>query len=235
MVVIKTVEEKFNLHKKRLNKLFAWGVKKGYIGMYNEDLIIKLRTIYYGGIPASILLLSNGMCNGHCYDRALLLSRAFLNEEDDVKLIYASINSLRLNPKFINDADPLYADHCIVERITKDGQHIIYDTSTGFIYDKELYWKMEHPKVRKINNKKSIIDYIKLDEDCYPEDVERDKYASVITLPILEMTCKNLGEFYANVGIKLLQREIELFKQLIDYNSLCKEVDEDMIRLGLKR
>ena len=32
------------------------------------------------------------------------------------------IDSLKLNPKFISDS-LLYADHCIVERITKDDKY----------------------------------------------------------------------------------------------------------------
>ena len=83
---------------------------------YDGHLIKKLRKVYYGGIPASVILISDGMTNGHCYDRALLMSRAFLDDEDSVKLIYADIDSLKLNPKFISDS-PLYADHCIVERM----------------------------------------------------------------------------------------------------------------------
>ena len=232
---VKTDEEKWGLHRKRLEYLFFWGLKKGYISTYDDALIKKLRTIYYGGLPASVLLLCRGMSNGHCYDRALLLSRAFLDLEDDIKLIYASINSLRLNPEYIDKDDPLYADHCIVERVTKDDHHIIYDTSSGLMYDKNLYWKMEHPKVRKINGKKSIIEYINKDEDYYPEDIERDKYASTITIPIIEMNYKNKNELYAAKGIELLQREVEHYKKVIDYESVEKEVDEDMIRLGLKK
>ena len=37
-------------------KLILYGLKKGLITPYNDSLIEKLRTIYYGGIPASIIL-----------------------------------------------------------------------------------------------------------------------------------------------------------------------------------
>lgn len=43
------------------------------------------------------------------------MSRAFLDEKVNVQLLYASIDSLKLNPKLIDDNNPLYADHCIVE------------------------------------------------------------------------------------------------------------------------
>ena len=225
---------KWDLHNYKSKKLLLWGLKHGYIALYNDELIEKLRTIYYGGIPASILLLSDGISNGHCYDRALLMSRAFLDEKGDVQLLYASIDSLRLNPKFIDDTDPLYADHCIVEVIS-DGNHFIIDTSAGFVYDKKIYWLMEHPKIRKINKKDSIIRFVESEEYYHPEDIERDKYASPLILPMIEMTYGRPNEMYSMLGIELLQREIEHFKETINYEGICQEIDEDMKRLGFRK
>ena len=225
---------KWDLHQKKANLLYSWGLKNGKIKTYDEELIQKLRKVYYGGIPASVILLSNGMTNGHCYDRALLMSRAFLDDEGDVKLLYATIDSLKLNPKFISD-EPLYADHCIVERTTKNGQHLIYDTSSGFIYDKDLYWKMENPKVRHVNNKESIKTFLEEDEEHYPEDLERDKYIAPLVLPMIEKTFGKPTEMYSLKGIELLQREIEYYKNTIKYNDVVDEIDKDMKRLGIRK
>lgn len=213
---------KWDLHSYKQKALLIWGLKNGLITFYDDQLIEKLRKVYYGGIPASVILLSDGMTNGHCYDRALLMSRAFLDDEDDVQLLYADIDSLKLNPEFISDS-PLYADHCIVERITKDGKHLIYDTSSGFVYDKKLYWLMEHPKVRKINSKESIIKFINEDEDFHPEDVERDKYIAPLVLPMIEKTFGKPNEMYSLLGIELLQREIEYYKKSINYDGVVKK------------
>ena len=227
-------EKKWNLFNLKEKKLLIYGLKTGKITPYDDKLIEKLRTIYYGGIPASILLLSDGMSNGHCYDRALLMSRAFLDTDDDVKLIYASIDSIKLNPKYQNRNDSMFADHCFVERTTSDGKKLIYDTSTGFIYDKKLYWLMEHPKVRKENNKEAIIKFIKADEDRFPENIERDKYVAPLILPYIEMSYGRPNEMYSMMGIELLQREIEHFKKSINYDDVCKEIDEDMKKYGFK-
>ena len=229
-----TQEIKWKLHNYKNKKILIWGLKNGLIIPYDDRLIEKLRSIYYGGIPASIILLSDGLCNGHCYDRAVLLSRAFFDEEDDIKLLYARINSLKLNPELAGK-DDIHYDHCIVERITKNGKHLIYDTSTGLIYDKRLYWLSEHPKIRKINDKESIIKFVREDEEYEPEDIERDKYAAPFILPMIEATYGRPNEMYSTLGIELLQREIELFKQDIQYDDICREIDEDMKRLGLRK
>ena len=68
---------KFDLHQKKYKMLLIYGLSKGLIFPYDDELIERLRNVYYGGVPASIILLSNGLSNGYCYDRALLMARAF--------------------------------------------------------------------------------------------------------------------------------------------------------------
>lgn len=201
---------RWKLNEYKIKKLLLLGLKTGLIDIYNDELIEKLRNIYYCGIPASIILLSIYLSNGNCYDRALLLSRAFLDEEDDIKLICADIDNIKLNPKFISD-EPSYAEHCFLERITKDGRHLIYDTSTGFVYDKKLYWAMEKPKIYKIIDKETIIKY-------YEENLEEQKIdytlMNDIIIPNVELTYGDNNEIYAMEGI--LQREVARYKKYYD-------------------
>ena len=231
----KLQELKWQAYNYKSRKLLLWGLKKSYITPYNDELIKKLRTIYDGGIPASILLLSDGMSNGFCYDRALLMARAFLDEDVDVKLLYASVDCLRLNPKLITSLNPNYADHCVVCITSKLGKQFIIDTSSGFIYDKNLYFLMEHPKIRKINDKDAIIKFVESQKHYYPEDIENDKYIAPSILPIIEMTYGQKNELYSMEGLELLQREIEHFKEVINYDKVCHEIDEDMEKLRLKK
>ena len=93
---------------------------------------------------------------------------------------------------------------------------------------------MEHPRVRKKNSKEAIMEFIKLDEEYYPENIERDKYASPLILPFIEMSYGRPNEMYSMLGIELLQREIEHFKNVINYDQVCKEMDEDMKKYGFK-
>ena len=225
---------KWYLYQKKYKMLLIYGLQHGLIFPYDDKLIEKLRNIYYGGIPASIILLSDCMSNGHCYDRALLMSRTFLDDEDDIKLLYGDIDSIKLNPRFISDF-PHYANHCFVERITKDGRHLIYDTSCGFVFDKKLYWLMERPRLRHTNNKESIRKFIEEEEDRFPEDAERDKYVSPLILPIIEATFGRPTEMYSLNGIELLQREINHFKEQIKYDDVVREINEDMKKVRLRK
>ena len=225
---------KWMLHNFKKDIIFSYGFNKNMINFYDEELIKKLRTIYSGVLPASILLLSNFMSNGKCYESALLLSKSFLDSEDDVKLIYASIDSIKLNPINQFDSNPLYSDHCFVERITKDGKDLIYDTSKGLIYDKKLYWLMENPKVRKITSKEEIINYINRNKDTL-DNVKSDKRNSLLLIPLIEDTYEYPNEIYAHLDGGLLQREVNIFKKSINYDELQKEAEQDMKKLFLKK
>lgn len=214
-------EKEWKIYCEKSDALLIEGLEKGLISLYDDKLIEKLRNIYYGGVPASIILLSDAMTNGYCYDRAFLLARAFLDTDDDINLIYATVDSLRLNPEYICD-DSLYADHCIVSRTTKDGRCLIYDTSTGFVYDKEMYWLIENPKIRKIDNKESIRKFLLEEEKINPNCTKSDKYVAEIILPMLEAKALKEDEMYSAKGIELLQREIEHYKQEIGYSAKNK-------------
>lgn len=219
---------KWMLHNLKKDIIFLYGFNKNLINFYDEDLIKKLRNIYNGALPASILLLSNFMSNGKCYESALMLSKAFLDSEDDVKLIYASIDSIKLNPINQFDFNPLYADHCFVERITKDGKDLIYDTSKGLIYDKKMYWLMEKPKIRKITSKEEIINYISKNNNPL-DDIKSDKRNSLLLIPLIEDTYEYPNEIYARLDGGLLQREVNIFKKSINYNELDQDIKSNIL------
>lgn len=172
------------------------------------------------------LIYKIGRTNGYCYDRALLASRAFLDDGNvDVSLLYVSINSLRLNPKYVNNKDPMNSDHCVVEITYDTGKSFIIDTSVGFIYEKSLYWKIEKPKVRHRNNKERIRQFLAEDSIFHPEYREEDKCMAPLILQQIENTFKRTTEMYAINGIELLQIEIEHYKQEINYDIVKREME----------
>ena len=193
-------------------QLLMWGLKRGYIKPYSEELIEKLRSNYYGGVPASILLLCRSLTDGNCYDRALLMSRAFLDDDGDVRLIYATVADLKLNPIY-KDRD---GDHCFVERITETGKHFIYDTSMGFVYTKWIYWLIDLPKVRLIRGKDEINKFLEEEKGVCSDTspyVDSD-FALKLIIPSIEANYNKHGEMYASFGI--LQKEVELFRQKLE-------------------
>ncbi len=173
------------------------------------------------------------LCDGHCYDRVLLLTHAF--KEDQFQLVDVNINTIRLNPNIIDKSRNIstgelgknYANHCFVEKKEADGSIWVYDTTARLVIEKELYYQMEEPEITKINSKQATEDYFEYIE-TEQADIERDKYASIIVIPNIEATITDQDPYR-----EMLKREIEIFKEKIGYDALCKEVEEDMKRVGI--
>lgn len=218
----KLYQLRWNLFYKKYIQYVKYGFKKGLVNTYEDELIENLRHVYYGGIPASIIILSHKMCNQKCYDRAFLLTLGF-NNNDDFRLICADINRIKFNLLNFDSNDEHYGNHCFVERTKSDGTKWIYDTTSGLVWQKELYWKIEQPKITEIYNKNQIVqsqDYI----DIKNANIDNDKYIFTTLLPIIKSNTNSDTEMYYH---KLL-KEIEYYKQEINYNSICNEVDKDI-------
>lgn len=181
--------------------------------LYEEELIQQLREIDDMGIPGSILLLSNRCSNGHCYERALLLSEAFLRMGEDVKLISAEINALRLNPAYKKEKEKNedYAIHYFVERNIRNVPYI-YDTSKGKSFEKTKYWLIEQPRRVQIQEKEDLEEWIQKD---LKKGLECSKEYYLKWLQGLEHTYLDYRERYAFDDCRLLQREAEYFKNKV--------------------
>lgn len=225
-------ELKWKLYKLKKRTLIIWGLDNGFVYPYDEKLIENLRNVYYGGIPASILLLCQSLSNGFCYDRSVLVTLGF--GEDDFNVINGGIDGIKLNPKYIDRnlgyPSEYYDNHSFAERIFSDGSSWIYDTSVGLVFDKRLYYLIQKPRIRKINNKQATLEF-KEYQDIKNANIERDKYVLPLVLPMIENIINSTKCLYE----EYLRKEIELLKQRLDYDGLCQEIDDDMVRLGIRK
>ena len=133
---------------KKHTKMLVYGFKHGLVFPYPDALFDALRPYSLGGIPASIVLFDNELCNGKCYDRARLMSLAFA----DSTVVHADINSLRAQT---SDGSP---EHAFVE--TEEfggGKTWVVDTSIGLVFDKDYYYKFEEPKVNHVFKKDTLM------------------------------------------------------------------------------
>jgi len=215
---------KWKLYLKKRELLYDFGFKHGLIVPYSQKFIQNLREVYYGGVPASVILLSINLCNGRCYDRALLATFGF--GDDDFQLVDADINSIALNPDYASHS----GNHCFAERTTKDGRTWVYDTSVGLVFDKRLYYLIENPRITKINSKEDTISFCDY-QDIKNANINKDKYVLPLVLPRIELWAQCGEEPYAQA----LLREIDWFKESIGYEAICAEVDSDMKAKGISR
>lgn len=232
-------EKRWILYRKRYEVLFNEGVKKGLICCYDDELIENLRHVYFGGLPLSILMLCNKACNGYCNDRAIYLTFGFL--EDDFRVVNADIDSIKLNPEYIekaraNKVGTNYGEHRFVERRKKDGTTWVYDTLLCLAFEKTLYYEMQHPKIKSVMNKQETMNLGEFQE-LKKANIHQEKYALPIILPIYEYeanhaTYKVTEKIMVDYTDKL-KNEIELLKNEIEYDSVRSEVINDMKSMGI--
>lgn len=207
----KIQELKFKLFQKKYSTIFMWGLRRGYIYPYRTEFIDKLRDVYYNSIPASILLLTKGKCYERCYDMALLLSHVF--KEENYILVDAVIDSINLPPQNIDQCmkNPDMQEpgmHRFLESVDKDGKALVYDTNRGMVFEKNIYYLLERPRIKKIYTSNEKLEYL----------FEKNKEGNDL------MTQYYLGEvedmvpdtfFYHQERLK---KEIEIFKEKMDYH-----------------
>ena len=155
---------------KKHSLLMKLGFKLGLIGGYSDFFIKRLRDVYYGGIPASIILLNPQSCRCKCYDRAVLACLAL--EDMDYQVVHANIDTIRYNYKTIEEVNywlskgktisKKYPNHCFVE-VTIDGRTWVIDTTDALVYDKRLYYLINSPEINCIRSKEETMafpDYV---------------------------------------------------------------------------
>lgn len=155
---------RWKLYELKISILFNHGIEKGLIKSYGDDVTQKSKTICCGSIPLSILLLDYHMVQGRCYNRAALLTLCFWN--DDFKVVTACIDDLKYNPFYVGkykngEVDDEIFNHCFVERKMEDGTVWVYDTSTGLMFEKSLYYRMQNPKIIEEKGKEEVLEYLK--------------------------------------------------------------------------
>lgn len=223
-------ESKWKLHCKKYDALLLEGAEKGLVKLYDQELLEKLRHVYVGGLPVSFIILHDCFSNGHCYDVAPLITYAF--GDDNYTVVKGDVDTIKLNPKYIDKKNAgmlgdSYADHCFVEREEKDGKTWVYDTSNGMIFEKELYYALERPNIRKRHSKQATIDYLRTMEGESP-GIDEDKYALPLIIPCIE-----LGLMFGYGPIQkiykdYLDNELKLLKEELNYDEIVEEIHADM-------
>ncbi len=210
------------IFQEKRNRDIAKGLKSGKVFPYPMNLIDRLRPFHYGGFPLSIMMMINELCNGKCYDRAKLMSLAF----SDAKVVYADIESLRLSGN--KKSGERYAEHAFVE--TEEfggGKTWVIDTSAGLIFEKKFFYDLENVSINYVFSKEELMK-TEIINSVLTSNFENDKYALVLTLPLIEQAVKESNWFSTIIYREVVTRELERFKKAINYDSIQADVDEDI-------
>ena len=199
------------------DRLTKRGLLNGDILPYPDEVFENLRPYNCGGVPASIILFINEMCNGKCYDRALLMTMAF----KDCQQVNATVEYLR--KPYGEDR----AGHSYVETNDFGKDTWVLDTTLGLMYKKKLYDKLEKPNVFKVNSKQDCMDFI-VTQEMLANDFEQSKYWLPLILPNIERIVEESQDPITSLYSEKVKKEIAHFKQTINYDAIVAEIQADM-------
>lgn len=222
---------RWNLFLNRYFLLYSYGIRNGLIQLYDQELIDNLSNVCYGGVPLSIMLLDKRFCDRKCYERGPLISLGF--GDDDFRVVDAKINGLLLRDSYAElhrrgMLSDLYGEHCFVERTRSDGSVWVYDTSVGLVFEKNLYYRMQNPDIRVVNDRDTTLEYLKY-EFLDDSDLNRDKEVLPMILPDIESNLEPLQSSYLGV----LKDEISKLKCRVNYEMICSERENEMRSMGI--
>lgn len=136
---------------------------------YEDDLIEKLRNLYYEGLPLSIVLHSKYHCVTWCHHMAFQLSRGM----DDFKLIRGNINVYQVREE---------PNHSWVE---KDG--FVYDTTDGFKWKKEIYYQYFGAVPIETYNKDNYMNFEFYQQELEKAVIKPDDIELLLNLELVEL------------------------------------------------
>ncbi len=211
------MEKNMKKFQKKHTKYLVHGFKNKLVFPYPDVLFNALRPFQLGGLPASIVLFDNELCNGKCYDRARLMSLAF----DDATVVHADINSLRVQ-------DCGSPEHAFLEtKAFGGGRTWVIDTSIGLIFDKDYYYKFEQPKINHVFPKE-VLKKDPMLHEIVASNFANDKYMLPIYLPNVEASIAHSNHLGTVMYREKILAEIEIFKKKIGYDAIRKEIDDDI-------
>ena len=224
-----TIYEKlrWNLFKIKEKVLMEYGMQNSLITSYDKELINNLHNIYYGGLPISLLILNQRQCLRKCYDKALLLSLGL--KDYDYKMIDADVDYIELRPSSCDIAKKTnnkhIGNHCFIEATIKNVKRVIYDTNQGLMYDRNLYYMINSPKITKIHTKEEVENYIEYQEiiEYNKKGIGEDRYFLPTLIELLEININNGCTYLYS---ELIKEELEKYKEEIGYSSIIEEVKE---------
>ena len=211
---------KWELFKLKRDAMYLYGKKHNKIFAYDEKLISRLRSYYFGPLPLSVLLLLEKAVDGFCYDCAPLIVYGFL--EDEFEYMSGDTDSIKLNPDNISQyregvLGELYGEHAIIVRKIDEDLELVYDVSLGLIFEKDFYFKLENFKTRVRRSKNETIDRANFECTHVSKLDQEERFFPPSILSLFEKFSA-VQEFYTDD----LANEFKILKEKIYTGNLSK-------------
>lgn len=204
--------------------LFDKACEKGLIQEFDQATITNLRKLYFSCLSGLLYVYGHDTTFSTLGNKLLLLSHALENE--DFELVHGETNSTREIMFFQYNQEHL--DHNSWIEVKKGNKTWVYDPFSLLMFNKDVYYELENPKVGQRIPKKDIISHPSRKEDDFfqisdtwllPEYLQRLEKKSETSpykdLLQTEITRLKAVSNYDNI-------KLDIFKEMWDYNKTKK-------------
>lgn len=194
--------------------IYTIGLIRNQVSYFEPEIFEKLKKHQYGGIPLNILIGSDKLANGKCYDRVMGLTFAF----DNCVLVHGD---LTIYAKVIGEKE---YDHAWVEV-----GDFVYDTTWGIKINKKLYYKWMGVKVIKKMNKVQMLEheyYVEQKESKIEDNLNVIDIIMPLIIPILERELKEYERIKSEYHICLTKTFIQECKDLLEHPRVKELIKE---------
>lgn len=203
-------------------KIYEKAYKQGLIQPFDQELLTKLREIYFSCISGVLYLYCEPTSFETIANKMLILSHAFDNE--DYELVHGPTDSTRDIHFFLYKAPHLDFNSWI--EIKKGNRTWVYDTFSMLKIDKEVFYKLENPTIERRIKSEQIKAHPSRIEDDFNHI--SDEWLLVSYIPRYEEECKN------NPHKNIIKPEIARFKERVGYDDIVKQYKQETMIFSKK-
>lgn len=144
-------------------EIYNKAVAEGKITHFDQTTITRLRKLYYGLYSGLIYMYMEPTTFNNIGNKVELLTHVF--EDKKYNLVHGDIDSTQKIPFFMYGVEHLDSNSWI--EVEEGNKTWVYDTFSLMKIEKEVYYKLENPKVNKVIPKRAIMEHPGRDRDDY--------------------------------------------------------------------
>lgn len=196
--------------------LFIEAYKKGLVQEFDNSLLTRLRKIYYGGFFQGILYFYYLPTDFENIGNKVELL-AYLFKDEDFEIVHGDTFSTR--KILFHQFNQQHLDFNSWIEVKKGNVVWVYDTFSLLKFEKDLFYELEEPNVKKTVTKSYLNSIPKTEDDNFEK--AGSLWMLVRALPIIEANLEN------NPYKEVIEREIIKLKNTINYDDLVKKAIEE--------
>lgn len=193
--------------------IYNQAISEGKITHFDQTTITRLRKLYYGLYSGLIYMYMEPTTFNNIGNKVELLTHVL--EDKNYRLVHGNTESTQNIPFYMYGVEHLDFNSWL--EVEEGNKTWIYDTFSLMKFEKEVYYKLENPKISKIVPKRAIMEHPGRDRDDYTIYHDGFNFALIGIFQKLDSTMSS------HPFKQILAPELTRFKKEINFDDVLLE------------